>query len=228
MELTGEYMDFFIDTNVALGFSIIPDKWHDKSRVFFEENLDKDIYWSNLVKEEYLEKSIYIALLIRDFLQKIQYILENSNKRFINIYEFEDFIMKKTEDCKLDRSKKRNILQHFCDSYNINFMDVNQLCSKFESFSDIFFRFYLDLDEDLKNRILLHNCGLDNYLKYIDYAKRLYDMGVHSPDCKILVDAYDLSLISSQLTFVSFDEKLMNILLKGDVSFLNVIEFKSC
>lgn len=44
-------MSFFIDTNLAVGFSVVHDNWHEKSKKFVENN--EDIYWSNLVKKEY-------------------------------------------------------------------------------------------------------------------------------------------------------------------------------
>ena len=48
-------MNYFIDTNVALGYTIIHDKWHPQSEKFITET-SEDIFWSNLVKKEYSSK----------------------------------------------------------------------------------------------------------------------------------------------------------------------------
>lgn len=80
----------------------------------------------------------------------------------------------------------------------------------------------------MKNILILHDCGLDNYLNYYDYAHELYDNGIHSPDCKVIVDAHDCGLKHEDLVFVSNDVRMIEILSNMDTSHLEIIEFKPC
>ncbi|WP_407391463.1 hypothetical protein [Methanobrevibacter sp.] len=49
-------MNYFIDTNVSIGYTVAHDKWHESSVKFINDNRDDSIFWSNLVKNEYDEK----------------------------------------------------------------------------------------------------------------------------------------------------------------------------
>ena len=80
----------------------------------------------------------------------------------------------------------------------------------------------------MNNILILHDCGSDNYLKYFDCAKKLFEWGVHSPDCKIIADAHDCGLAHENLIFVSNDEGILEKIVNNDTSFLKIIEFKSC
>lgn len=74
----------------------------------------------------------------------------------------------------------------------------------------------------------LHDCGLDNYLKYYQHVLRLYAGGIHSSDCKIIVDAHDCGLTHENLIFVSNDGEMLENIYKQDTSHLKIIEFRSC
>ena len=74
----------------------------------------------------------------------------------------------------------------------------------------------------------LHDCGLDNYMKYLDYAMQLKEWGIHPPDCKIITDAHDLGLHHDNLIFVTADVKLLEKIAGHDTSFLKIIKFQSC
>ena len=80
----------------------------------------------------------------------------------------------------------------------------------------------------LKKILILHDCGLDNYLRYFNYAKQLYKWGLHKPDCKIVVDAHDCAATHDDLIFVSADRNMIEKIISHDTSFLNIMEFKSC
>ncbi len=66
------------------------------------------------------------------------------------------------------------------------------------------------------------------YLRYFNYAKQLYEWGVHKPDCKIVVDAHDCAATHDDLIFVSADKNMIEKIISHDTSFLNIMEFKSC
>ena len=46
----------------------------------------------------------------------------------------------------------------------------------------------------------------------------IYDNGIHSPDCKVIVDAHDCGLKYEDLVFVSNDVKMIEILSNMDTS----------
>ena len=98
-------MSFFIDTNLAVGYSVIHDKWHEKSKKIVENN--ENIYWSNLVQQEYNYKLEDIENTSEFFLKRVKLILKNTSNEFLNYYDFEKYILKKTRMCHLDKYKKQ-------------------------------------------------------------------------------------------------------------------------
>ena len=110
-------MSFFVDTNIPLGYTVIHDKFHDSSKNFIENN--ENIFWSNLVKKEYTEKLDDIIDDIEIFLKLVENILKENHDDFPNYYTFENYIIKRTKRCNLDKNKKQKILSHFWDRYNI-------------------------------------------------------------------------------------------------------------
>ena len=80
----------------------------------------------------------------------------------------------------------------------------------------------------MNNILILHNCGLNNYLNYVDYAEKLYEWGVHKPDCKIVIDAHDCGKTHPDRIFASADKKMIDLILEHNTDFLNIFEFKSC
>lgn len=98
-------MPFFIDTNIALGYSIIHDKIHESSTRLIHESKE-DIFWSNLVQEEYTKKFDDILDEIEIFLKFAEKILETNEKDFINYYSFEKYVLNRTKNYKLDIIKK--------------------------------------------------------------------------------------------------------------------------
>ncbi len=145
----------------------------------------------------------------------------------MNYFDFENFLIEKTKTCPLDNIKKQKILEQFWNNYDFIDGISEAIYLRFVEFSHEFERLYLIRDENLKEILILHNCGLDNYLRYINYAKKLYNWGVHSSDCKIITDAHDCGL-KHDVTFVSADSKMINRILEHDTSFLSIVEFKSC
>ena len=219
-------MHYFIDTNVALGYTIIHDKWHPQSDKFITET-SEDIFWSNVVKKEYSSKLNNIENSIDFFLKRTKLILKNNQKDFINYYDFERFILKGTKICDLDKFKKQKILENFWNKYDFDEGISEIISTKFNDFTREFEKMYSKRDYKLNSTLKFHDCGIDNYLNYLDHAKKLYTWGVHKPDCKIIADAHDCGLTHHDLIFVSNDSKMLEKIIIHDTSFLNIIEFKS-
>lgn len=220
-------MSFFIDTNVAIGYSVVHDKWHNKTTEFIHEN-DEDIFWSNLVQKEYTEKLGEIIRLVERFLKRANLLLKNNKSSFTNYDNFENFIIIKTRDIPLDTTKKIKILENFWDKFDFYYEVPQIVYEKFNNYYTGFQNVYFKRNKQLESLIKLHDCGLNNFKRYMNYSKKLHDWGVHSPDCKIVMDAHDCGLQHDNLIFVSTDEKMINAILEHNHSFLSIIEFRSC
>lgn len=220
-------MNYFVDTNITIGYTIPFDKWHQQSVNFFKETT-KPIYWSNLVKKEYKKTVNGIIDDIEIFLIEVKKILKNNDKDFSNYFIFENFIKKRTSHCKLDNIKKIKILETFWKRNELIEGISTDIYIKFQNFARNILQIPSKRDMNLKNILILHDCGLDNYLNYYDYARELYNNGIHSPDCKVIVDAHDCGLKHEDLVFVSNDVKMIEILSNMDTSHLEIIEFKAC
>lgn len=218
-------MPFFIDTNVAFGYTVIHDKWHEKANSFITNNANS-LFWSNLVQQEYSNKFDDVLDDINHYLDSIESILENNQQDFSSYHDFEKFIIKKTQHTNLDGFKKRKILENFWIN-NIDYGISERIYLNFLGYKMTFNRIYFKRDEKLYQIVNLHDCGLNNYLKYLDYANKIHDWGIHVPDCKIIVDAHDCALENWNLKFVSYDEKMIKRLKEKDTSFLKIHEFVS-
>ena len=218
-------MAFFTDTNIALGYTIIHDKMHENAKKLIDEETEK-IFWSNLVEKEYNEKLDDIFDDIDIFLKLTENILRNNQKNFLNYFDFEEHILKMTKRSKLDLNKKHKILEHFWKEYFIIEGIANSVYLKFKSHNKNFKKLYYMRDKKLNNILILHNCGLNNYLNYVDFAEKLYEWGVHKPDCKIVIDAHDCGKIHPNLIFASADKKMIDLILEHNTDFLNISEFR--
>ena len=98
-------MKNFIDTNIALGYSLSCDKWHIPAQKFIFEN--EEIIWSNNVQKEFNIKFKLIFNTIYKFLSKISTILTLNEKCFVNYDSFEKFILRNTNEFNFDYTKKR-------------------------------------------------------------------------------------------------------------------------
>lgn len=218
-------MSYFADTNLAFGYTVIHDKWHENSKEFIEDN--NLIFWSTLVQKEYTEKLDDVLDDIEYFLESIELILEDNEVDFVSFQNFERFILKKLSNVNLDGFKQHRILENFWNDNDFTFVGSHELYLKFLKFKSGFNYIYFKRDQKLNTILKLHDCGVDNYLNYLDFAKKVYGWGVHSPDCKIIADAHDCGITYDNLVFVSTDESMLEVLKNNDTSFLNIIEFKS-
>lgn len=220
-------MNYFTDTNIPLGYTVIHDRWHVESTDFILKNQNK-IFWSNLVQEEYSNKLSYITHDVERFLKRTTLILKKNEKAFVNYGEFEEIILEETKHVNLDEFKKRKILENFWNNYNFTYENPKTFYNIFKEYYSDFQKIYFDRDNELSHLLILHDCGLKNYLKYLNYANQLFEWGIHKPDCKIITDAHDCGLAHENLIFISNDEKMLNIISNHDTSFLKIMEFRSC
>lgn len=167
-------MLFFTDTNIPLGYTIVHDKMHESSKSFIE-NHKEALFWSNLVKKEYCKKFEHIIDNISIFLETTEDALTCNEKDFVNYYEFEKFVLRRTEKCNLDLYKRQQILEHFWEKYKFNTIVAEILSLKFSIFVKDFEKLYYARYTNLNQIMHLHDCGLDNFERYLDYAIQLYE-----------------------------------------------------
>lgn len=136
-------MNYFTDTNIPLGYTVIHDRWHEKSTEIILNNENK-IFWSNLVREEYSKKLSEITYDVERFLKRTTLILKNNERTFVNLDEFEQFVLKKTKHVTLDEFKKRKILENFWNNYNFTYENPETFYNLFKKFFDDFQKIYFD------------------------------------------------------------------------------------
>ncbi len=149
-------MPFFVDTNLALGYTIIHDEWHDKADAFINKT-NEAIFWSNLVKKEYDDKMNEILDDIDVFLKLTETILRNNEKDFLNFYDFENYILKRTKRCKLTKKKKQKILEHYWDKYAFSDGIAHVVYLRFQHYNKNFKKMYFKRDKDLNSQLILHD-----------------------------------------------------------------------
>ena len=130
-------MPFFIDTNIPIAYTIIHDKMHENTTDFINNN-DEDQIWSTLVKNEYDDKLSDIIDDVANFLEISEDLLNINQNDFVNYYDFEKYILKRTKGCKLDKTKKQKILEHFWRKYNFFEGISGIVSSKFSVFINHF------------------------------------------------------------------------------------------
>lgn len=115
---------------------------HELSNKLIHES-NEDIFWSNLVQNEYTEKFYDILDEIEMFLKSSEKILENNEKDFINYYSFEKYVLNRTKSCNLNNFKKQKILNHYWKKYQFIEGISNSLYLNFKNFNRNFKKLYL-------------------------------------------------------------------------------------
>lgn len=136
-------MNYFLDTNVPLGYTIIHDKWHESSINFINDTCDDSLFWSNFVKDEYDRKLEIILNMAHDFLTSVSSILKLNENDFYTYDDFEKFILERTKFCKLDKVKKEKILNQFWQKMSLHLL-----------FQQLFIQISLNTESILKKYIL--------------------------------------------------------------------------
>ncbi len=94
-------MNFFIDTNIGIGFTVIHDKWHAPANNFLNNYHQEPIFWSTLTQMECCMKLDEIIDDVDFFLKYTENILKDTQNDFINYASFEKYVISKTKECHL-------------------------------------------------------------------------------------------------------------------------------
>lgn len=215
-------MDYFLDTNVELGYVFCTDPWNPPATTVFDSN-DRLHYSRNVDKEFQYNFSKFLKEQ-KQFFFRVCDELEDLNLKKVNYNEFNsigisvnlinDFAENKKESClkKLWNISNKN------NDYEIK---VNILVRKIRIFARNFERFLFDRKNKFELKVILCLERVENYSEIFGELKNL---GIHDEDNVIILDAHDLACRSSLcLNFVTSDGDVYD--LPPQVSALNINEF---
>lgn len=215
-------MDYFLDTNVELGYVFCTDPWNSsavsvfdsKDKLHYSRNVDNE-FQKNFAK--FLKEQKQFIFSIADELKYLG--LEKINyKEFksigISIHLVNDFAENKKESC----------LKRLGDIFNKNKSDtlkVKNLVRNIKAFGSNFERLIFNRRRDFEEKVILCLDRIENYPEIFDELK---DLGIHDEDNHIILDAHDLACKESlTLNFVTSDNNVFK--LPQQVSTLNINEF---
>lgn len=101
-------------------------------------------------EKEYRQTLNDIIDEVKIFLEYCKSILKRNSKDFINHFEFENFIIKKTKECTLDNTKKQKILENFWKNTNLNEGIAEIIYFKFNEFIHDFQKLYIKREKNVK------------------------------------------------------------------------------
>ena len=216
-------MTYFIDTNVAIAFSVFPDKFHDSANDFILNTSD-EMYWSrnNLIEYNFVFRDLIDA--VDDFFDLIIENLIMDEKVFLNKESFENYVFNKTKSIGLDDYKKIKFIDIFWEKVILGYIFEK------EKFFEIFKEYALEVPNIfennkhiIKHKIKLYDISEFNFKKYCNLFNSLEKCGIHKSDNKILLDAHDFG--KNRFTiFVTYDEKMLNAI--NGCTELNINEYK--
>ena len=218
--LRGNWMDYFLDTNVELGYVFCTDPWNTPAIIVFDSN-DKLHYSDNVDKEFQKNLSIFLRQQ-RDFFysvaEELGYLgLRNIGYNEFNSIglsvEFNDFAENKKESCL-------KLLWDIANKKKKDKIEVKGLVRKIMRFHRNFEHFLLKRKTAFERKVMFHKRDDD----YIEIFEELKNLGIHEEDNNIILDAHDLATTQSlNLDFVTSDNAVHK--LPQQVSKLNINEF---
>lgn len=214
-------MDYFLDTNVELGYVFCTDPWNAPAITVFDSN-DR-LHYSNNVDNEFQRNFSKFLREQRQFFFAVADELESLGLRKIGFNEFNsiglgvfliyDFAENKKESClKL----LWNIVNKKDDKINVKI-----LVRKIRGFGRNFESFLFKRKTNFERKVLFYQNRVDDYSEIFD---ELENLGIHKEDNIIILDAHDLATNESlKLNFVTSDNNVYE--LSQQVSALNINDF---
>ena len=168
-------MEYFIDTNMSIGYSFSCDKWHKLTFDFISDHKN-NINWSDNVETEFNTKFREIFEEINRFINALPKLIKEDSEDFLNVYSFEKYVLGKTHNCTLDIFKKSKIIEYFWNNYVYNSNTSNSdLKIKLEMFISTYLIEYDILKKQLESIVKPYNCGTNNYLNYPKLINKLFN-----------------------------------------------------
>lgn len=209
-------MNYFLDTNVKIGYVFCTDPWNDESVKLLEN--DDIFYYSRCVENEFNKKYIFILKEQKNFFNSLKDELEDLSNDFISLKELKlksqiiplkrDFEENKKDKISELLWKVSRPKHEFNDDLRTDVCSVNNLLMYIGKFIRGFERKLIERKNYFELKVIFHNRDE----KYMDLNERLlFEVGVHYPDNCIVLDAHDLSLTECiNLEFITADGNMIN------------------
>jgi predicted nucleic acid-binding protein len=206
INLMGETMTFFFDTNVCIGYIFKWNPWHETAEEIFEKETGS--HWSQTVKDE--SKNVFNILIkeYNKFLDNVYHSILESDKDIFNeedILEIASEINVKKNLKKRDIIDKERVIKSIWEENGWYDMGKHDLATYLHN---------LSLNLNIISFASFSNCN--NNLKLHPKASKNKDMktilineGIHFPDWQICLDANNIGEDIENLTFVTADHDLI-------------------
>ena len=215
-------MDYFLDTNVELGYVFCTDPWNTPAVTVFDSN-DK-LHYSRNVDKEFRKNFAKFLKEQKHFFYRISDELEYLGLKNVNYNTFESIGLSVDLIHDFAVNKKESFLKKLWDIANKNKKDnikVKNLVRDIRIFARNFEKFIFDRKINFEKKVVM--C-LKRVKKYSKIFKRLAALGIHEEDIDIVLDAHDLACRESLfLNFVTSDNDVYR--LSSKVMELNINEF---
>lgn len=224
-------MNYFLDTNVKLGYVFCTDPWNDNSISVFNNN--DFLYDSKEVYREFNRKYHYFLNEQKHFFYGLKDVLEldNSSKEI----SLKDLLVKAwTVNLKheFDDNKKESCVKtfwKFCRNLKGLNNDLDDIVFKINDIINYISRFLMGFERGVLNRKLQYElkvmCHSKRTMDYEEIYDKLIESNVHNPDTFIILDAHDLSITDSiVLDFITGDYDMIQNL-NEIINCLNINKF---
>lgn len=215
-------MDYFLDTNVELGYVFCTDPWNtpavnvfdSKDRLHYSRNVDIEFQrnFGKFLKEQ------------KQFFFKVSNELDDLSLKKVNYNLFKSIGLEVDLVNDFAENKKESCLKTLWNISNKNNEDeikVKNLVERIRTFARNFEKFLFDRKNEFELKVIL--C-LDRTEDYSSIFDKIDKLGVHEEDNVIILDAHDLACRESlSLNFVTSDDDVYK--LPKQVSELNINKF---
>lgn len=195
-------MDYFLDSNIIIGYSICIDKWHESSKNVF--NKGKTIYWSPLVKQESLYK-------IKKLIDKYNFIFKEIEENIEEGIVQKEYFFNQVRNLELieNHFQLAEILWTIGRWYEE--VHSEELLNFLEELTGILYNtsqkryFYC-------TEYLVEHVRKNKYEKILNSFNSLKNENftiIHYPDDEIILDAHDLANTGKDIEFITSDKKLL-------------------
>lgn len=215
-------MDYFLDTNVEIGYVFCTDPWNTHAVTVFDS---KDrLHYSENVNKEFQKNFIKFSKEQSQFLLEICDELEALNFKKINFDEFKAIGLSVKLINDFAENKKEKCLEVLWDITNKNNDDkirVKILVRNIKKFARNFENYLFIRKNNFEQKVML--CPVRKK-SYSEIYEELKNLKIHKEDNNIILDAHDLACNESlTLNFVTSDNDVYK--LPQQVSALNINKF---
>lgn len=215
-------MDYFLDTNVELGYVFCTDPWNTPAVAVFDS--EDRLHYSRNVDKEFQKNLIIFSKQQKQFFIKISSELEDVGLKKVNYSIFESIGLSVNLINDFAENKKEFCLETLWNISNKNkeeYINVKNLVREIKTFARNFEKFLFVRKNNFEQKVVM--C-LDRKEEYPIIHDELTKLGIHDEDNAIILDAHDLACRNDlTLNFVTSDNDVYGLSPKCVA--LNINEF---